>query len=233
MTNVKALRELQEIEQERATIRSRLVELKEKQGESPALLSARAAAESAAQRLRTGEKAQKEREYEFETVSKKLAASQNRLYSGTVKNPKELQGLEEEVKHLTGRTGQLQDEILESLIEVEEAGEALVTADASLREIESEWRAEQVVIKGEIRGHSKCLTTLDAAGSALQGRLTKADIELYVDLRRRKGPTPIALVTGGNCEGCGVRLSVTQKRQVQNDDELIFCSSCGRLLTTK
>ena len=233
MTNIKALRELQEIEQERTAIRSSLAELKERQGESPALRAARSAAESAAQRLRLGQKTQKEQEYEFETISKKLSASQNTLYGGTVKNPKELRGIEEEVKHLTSRSNQLQEDILESLIEVEEAGEALVVAEASLREIEGGWGADQQAIEQEMQAQAERLATLDAQRSALQSRLPRTDIELYLDMRRRKGPAPIALVSGGNCEGCGVKLSVLQRHQVQSGDELIFCSSCGRLLTMR
>jgi uncharacterized protein len=231
MTNVKALRELQEIEQERTALRASFMELKGKRDESPALRDARAAAQSAARRLQLAQKTQKEREHEFDMVSRKLAASQSTLYGGKVKNPKELQGIEEEVKYLTGRADQLQEEILGVLIEVEEAGSALAAAEASLRETEGDWGGDQQAIEQEMRRQSKRLAALDAQRTALHSQLPKADIELYLDMRRRKGPAPIALVTGGNCGGCGVKLSVIQKYQVQNGEELVFCSSCGRLLT--
>jgi len=233
MTDIKTLLQWQEIELEGATTQRSLIELKGKLGASPALRAARETFEAADQRVQRGTKMQKELEFDFESISNRLAASQNRLYGGKVKNPKELQGLEDEVAHLTERGNQLQEDILESLLEVEEADETLKAAQESLREVESDWQAEQHVISQEIEQLSGRLAELQVARAALQPRLSRADMELYADLRRRKGPSPIVYVINGNCEGCGVSLSVSSRRQVQAGDELVFCSSCGRLLTMK
>lgn len=233
MTNIRNLLRLQDIDQERSAIQSSLAELRSRQGESERLKEARSTVASATERMVQVREALKEREIEFDRVSRKLAASQTRLYSGKVSNPKELQGLEEEVKYLTERADQFQEVILESLIEVEDGQAALQGDEAVLRDVRSEWESEQSLIEQEMQQLEERFTSRDRDRESLLAKLPAADLELYEDLRRRKGPAPIARMVNSACEGCGVSLPVAQARRVLGGGELISCSSCGRLLVAK
>ena len=233
MTNAKTLLRLQEIDLESAAIRISQTELEGRQGESQALRAARDAVASTSERVQLGQKAQRERENKLDSITRKLSASQARLYSGTVQNPKELQGLGDEIEYLTQRIDELQDAVLEALIEVEEAQEALEQAESSFAEIENQWKTEQGDIGQELERLAGRSTQLANDRSALESQLEAADLELYNDLRRRKGPAPIAYLAGGACKGCGVSLPVAEAHQVRDGETLVFCSSCGRLLVAE
>jgi len=233
MTNARTLLRLQEIDQESAAIQTSLVELKGKQGESHALRSARDTVVSTRERVQLAQKRQREREIQLDSVTHKLSASQGRLYSGAVQNPKELQGLGEEVEYLNQRVDELQDAVLESLIEVEEAQDALRQAEKSFAGIEDQWKAEQSKITGELERLDIRLTELMNDRKFVESALGKADLELYDDLRRRKGRAPIARLINGTCKGCGVSLPVAEAHRVRDDQALVFCSSCGRLLVAE
>jgi uncharacterized protein len=52
------------------------------------------------QQLQAGLQAQKEAEWTLDDLSRRLSAQEQRLYSGIVTNPKELNALQQEVQHL-------------------------------------------------------------------------------------------------------------------------------------
>lgn len=233
MTNARALLRVQEIDQESAAIQTSLVDLKGKQGESHTLRIARDTVTSTSERVQLAQKAQQEREIQLDSITRKLSASQGRLYSGTVQNPKELQGLGEEVEYLNQRVDELQDAVLESLIEVEEAQEALRQGETSFSEIEDQWKAEQSDIAQELERLDTRSAQLANDRSILESQLEATDLELYNDLHRRKGSAPIACLIDGTCNGCGVSLPVAEAHRVRGGEMLVFCSSCGRLLVAE
>jgi len=54
----------------------------------------------AEQQLQVALQVQRDAEWAFEDVSQRLKAQEQRLYSGIVKNPKELTALQQEIQHL-------------------------------------------------------------------------------------------------------------------------------------
>ena len=65
------------------------------------------------ERLAELERSQRELEREVEDLQAKAAISEERLYGGTVKNPKELASLQEQVANLKGTMKGLYDKTLD------------------------------------------------------------------------------------------------------------------------
>src|SRR5437879_1664834 len=65
------------------------------------------------QQLQAGLQAQKEAEWTLEDLSRRLSAQEQRLYSGIVTNPKELNALQQEVQHLRTQQSRQEDRVLE------------------------------------------------------------------------------------------------------------------------
>jgi len=60
-------------------------------------------------------------EHDVTMMRQKIAASEHKLYSGTVKNPKELEDIQNEASALKRHLSTLEDSQLEAMIEMEEA----------------------------------------------------------------------------------------------------------------
>jgi hypothetical protein len=230
MTTARLLYRLQQLDQETDAAHKAIVELESRRGESAELRQARQKAAEARQALAGAQRRQADAEEELQSVINKANAVQEQLYSGRVHNPRELQGLEEEAKSLSRRRDQLQDQVLEAMVAVEEAHNALDAAQRALTQAEAGWSAAQTQLEADLAQQRQRAERAAGERAALAARLSPQALALYDDLRRRKGPAPVARVRGGTCGGCGVTLPVALVSQARGSDEPAFCSSCGRLL---
>jgi len=230
MSSARLLYRLQHIEQEIESTRQAIAQMKEQQVESPALLTARETLATARRRLAAAQSQQKEREYELQRNVDKLNAAQEELYSGRVKNPKELAGLEADTKALMRRRDQLQDSVLDAMLEVDAARTEVAAAEIELAQLEAQWSADQHRIVQELEIAGARAEQIERDRAETEARLSAQDLQLYRELRRRKGSSPVARLRGGTCGRCGVSVPTQVVGQVKRDDELVFCPSCGRLL---
>ena len=233
MGNARVLYRLQQIDAETESTRKLIAELRAKLGESVELLDAAARLSEAERQFERVQSTQKEREIELQAVTTKLAVDQGKLYDGKMGNPKELKNLQDEVESLMRRRDILQDAVLESMIEVEAARQAAESARANRAEVESRWSGDQTAAARQLEAANTHAAQLTHARAEVEGRLSAKEIEIYVELRRRKGPAPVARVRNGNCGRCGVALPVTVARQARTSDDLVYCPSCGRLLVNE
>ncbi len=175
----------------------------------------------------------RDQELEMRSLTNKIASVEDRLYSGRIKNPKELASLQEESLYLERRKGELEDRILESMIEVEE-GEARVGEQKErLARLEAKWQATQARLIAEQEELTKRLSQLQAERIKLRKTIQAEDLALYEDLRRRKDGIAVALLEGELCRGCGVTLPASKVQQARQGNILVLCGSCERILYAK
>jgi len=211
----------------------RLQEVEASLGETEELRQARLDLQAAEQALRQRQTRLRDLELENASLADKLEANEQRLYGGTVRNPKELTSLQEENEYLRRRKGQLEDVILEVMIEVEESQEQAYSARAHLAQVEERWRAEQERLIAERAELQASLVALSEKRQALRAAIPPDDLEIYDDLRRRTGGQAVVLLRGDTCQGCRVSLPSSKAQQVRQGTVLVFCGSCGRILYTR
>jgi predicted nucleic acid-binding Zn-ribbon protein len=230
MSVVSQLYRLQGVDSEHDEKCERLAQIEESLGESQDLLQARdAVAETEA--WLAGQRAElRALELEIATLNDKLRKNQERLYSGRVRNPKELAGLQEEAAALRRRRAELEDEQLELMIAIEDQEAELAERQARLRQIESSWRDEQASLLAEKERLAQELDNLEEELQAMRARIPAADLALYDDLREHEGGRAVALLRRGICQGCGVDVPTTLARSVERGEGIHFCPICNRLL---
>lgn len=172
-------------------------------------------------------------ELDLEEVIGKRKASEKTLYSGKVKSPKELTGLEQEVQLLKRRQVAVEDETLEAMSQLETADERLEGEKKRLERMEIKWREEQAESKEKQAALSSRLSLLRERRESLQATIDTEDLATYEDLRRRKGRQGVALVQNGICQGCGVAVSTSKVTRVLRGGELVHCANCERILYLK
>ncbi len=229
MTQGADLFRLQCLDSERDEKQQRLAEVEAALGESEALRHARQALENAEALVRERTLRQRDLELQIAGLADKTSRSEQRLYSGKVKNPKELEDLQAEVASLRRRRQQLEDELLETMIEREEAETERDRARAHLERTEALWKTQQIDLKAERESLHAALAELEGARSALLPGIEAAVLSAYRTLRRRKGGLAVVQLRDGACGGCGVSVSSHLEWQLRQDT-LTYCDNCERII---
>jgi predicted nucleic acid-binding Zn-ribbon protein len=229
MTKGVDLYRLQCLDSEGDTARHRLAEVEAALGESEALRQARRASERAQARAQKWALRQRDLELQTQGLSDKISRSQQRLYSGVVKNPKELTDLQAEVAALRRRRQKLEDDLLEAMIERDEAEAARVEAHRHLDETQARWSAQQADLMAERDVLQERLAEIEQMRAELLPNIEASDLAIYQTLRRRKRGLAVVAVRDGACGGCGVAVSPSLEWQLRRDGRAT-CGNCGRMI---
>ena len=160
----------------------------------------------------------------------KIAREEGRLFAGVVANPRELTALQSEIEMLKRRKASREDELLEVMVNRDNAEEILgrlqrerdemaVQADELRRTVEG-LRAD---IDAELAHHT-------AARERAAGRLPEDLVALYEKVRASKGGVGVAKLEGGTCTGCHTRLPAKEAERLRSGGGLHRCDNCRRLL---
>jgi predicted nucleic acid-binding Zn-ribbon protein len=146
MTVVKKIYELQQLDLEIQEEREALEEVERQLGESEALVRARSGLGAEKEHLAETSKRQRDAEWEIEEISSKLSQMSSKLYGGTVKNPKELVGMEQDVGLLKAGLRQKEDTILDIMADVESTQKKIKDDTEHFRILEADWRKGQEIL---------------------------------------------------------------------------------------
>ncbi|MDX1688237.1 MAG: hypothetical protein R3248_09665 [Candidatus Promineifilaceae bacterium] len=229
MSQLQQLYRLQQIDNEIREKKQRLREVMRALKDDEEVVAARKHKERTEEALQKMQGRQKELELQLGSVNDEAQRSEDRLYSGEVTNPKELSDLQQKIASLGRRKESLEDQILETMLAVEEAQEVDEAAGERLREAEAEWEARRERLEQEQDALA------EEAGRLLQQREAQADrisdemLATYEETARRRGGVAVAALVQQVCQACTVRVSATKARAAKTG-ELVYCSSCGRIL---
>ncbi|MCX7681646.1 MAG: hypothetical protein N2508_06755 [Anaerolineae bacterium] len=229
MSRGEYLYRLQCLDSEDDARRRRLTEVEAALRESEALKEARRSVEHAQAQVRKLAARQQSLELELKGLVDKLSASEQRLYSGVLKNPKEMADLEAEVAALNRRRQKLEDDLLEAMIAREEAEETLNKARKHLDHLEADWSARQAELTAEQQALRHRLEELREAREVLLSDISPGDLQVYQNLRRRKGGLAVVTLQGDVCGGCGIAVSPSLKWQLRQEG-IGYCSHCERII---
>jgi uncharacterized protein len=233
MTQAEALYHLQEIDLNIAQAQKRLSEIAAALSDNKVILDAQSQVETAQQTLTPLQSKARSLELDIQTNSDKIRSTDQQLYSGKVRNPKELQEMQQEIQSLKNRNSELEDSLLEMMLKVENAEAELNQKQAALEALTSNFESdhrhlldEQKKLQGEVKAQQQ------KREGALPP-IAAASLKMYNALRPRKNNQPIALLVNGSCSVCRVEQDMAVIGEVRKAQKLTPCSSCGRILVYK
>jgi len=221
---------LQEIDSAIDVARATLAAVEEQLGETEELTAARAAVEEHREALRALHEAQRDVEWQVDDARSHVAAVEKKLYGGTVRNPKELEGLNEDANMLKGQLRRREDELLNHMVKVEDQETTLRQAEALLKEVEGRWRGEQADLLGQKERLERELAELENSRRAQAARIEGRVLALYDLLRDRHQGKAVAKVERGMCQGCRISLPMSVLQKARSGFDLVQCVSCERIL---
>ena len=167
---------------------------------------------------------------EIKSIGQKVNLTDENLYSGNVKNPKEMSEMQEEIAGLQRRQSTLEDEFLETMVETDDRKSAVSEAQAALEEAKSAQASSQTELLAERTRLETELAGLEAQREKGASTIDAPTLQTYETLRPRKRGQAVALLKGDSCALCNIEQTSIIVQQVWQGKTLIYCASCGRIL---
>lgn len=230
MSRVTPLYELQLVDTALQSRVSRMRQIDESMADSPELLAARSAAAEAANFVAAEHARLRKASQTVDDTSSRVKSQEKRLYDGSIKNPKELSQVQEEVGHLKTRLRQQEDEVIDLMLALEQAEETNRTKQAALDALEKESRQYRA---GLLEEKEKLMQQAKVLQVKRQRHVTEmpwADLQAYERLRRARAGVAVAEVREGRCSECHVQVPVNVLRAARTGDGFTNCPTCGRIL---
>lgn len=232
MSQIQTLYDLQQYDTEIQDKKQQLGEVLRAQKETAAIIEARQRVEALDTALHTTRARHKDLALELGSVNDKASRSEKRLYSGDVKNPKELSDLQHEIESLARRRDTLETEVLEALMAVETEESERRAAQARLDELMAEWQGSLDGLKAQQQALAVRLVQLGQLRERKAANVTPAMLQTYTRLAQQKGGTAVARLQNGKCLGCRVTVPADRIRDAEKGN-VVYCDSCGRILVAQ
>nr|BBH94323.1 hypothetical protein KTA_25220 [Thermogemmatispora argillosa] len=185
---------------------------------------------NARQQLQAGQQAQQEAEWTLEGISRRLQMLEQRLYSGSITNPKELTSLQQEVQHLRAQQSRQEERTLEAMDLLETLQQQVAQREEELRRAEADWEQQSAVQRARLDQLEQRRRTLEEQRAALASSLAPDLLSRYETLRRTRQGRAISRVEQNACQWCRVLLTSSEIQRVRLGTEIQTCSNCGRIL---
>ena len=224
------LYQLQQIDLELERLVSEQQALKRTLQGDTTLAKARAEHRIAQQQLQAGLQAQKEAEWALEELDQRLKLLEQRLYSGSITNPKELYAVQQETGHLRAQQSRQEEMTLEVMDATDTLREMEKQKSDALQRAEEAWtqfnassvqRGEQLESKQQ-----ETQARRDQFASSIDADLLKR----YEMLKRSKQGRAVSKVEQSSCQWCRVLLTPSELQRARASQDLQLCSNCGRIL---
>ncbi|MGN6677254.1 MAG: zinc ribbon domain-containing protein [Streptosporangiaceae bacterium] len=171
-------------------------------------------------------------EADVEQVRARIDRDRNRLDSGMVNSPRELENLQSEVQSLHRRQSDLEEVVLDVMERLETAQSTLTAATAEREQLATELTsvgAARDAALAELGEQSvKASDRRVEVGSAIPADL----LDLYDKLRAQHGGVGAAALRLRRCQGCNLTLNTVDLNAIRAapDDEVLRCEECRRIL---
>lgn len=196
---------------------------------SEAVASAEADLSALEARLTSARGNQRQLEYDVDDTTAKVRDLNNRLYSGSVHNPKELLSLQQEIAGIRKHLSEKEEALLDAMgaLEAMEADAAAVRARVT--QLREEWERQKEGLNAERSSIESALARLLEVRQTARLELGDEVTRLYDHLAQTKG-VAVVQVEQGRCRGCNLTVP-TGLWQRARSGEMVQCASCGRILT--
>ena len=221
---------LQQIDSQLDKIQARLTEVNAQLNNNAVLQQAQAQLSAVEETHTAAQKVLRSAEAEVKSQRIKIEQSESTLYGGRVRNPKELQDLQNEVASLKRYLAILEDRQLEAMIVVEDAEDDRQTAMQNLAQVKAQVAAQNRELAAEKEQLEASQARSSAEREAAATPLPPEALDLYQHLRLRRRGVAVAQVVDQHCSACGSTLSAALLQAARSPNQLNFCDTCGRIL---
>lgn len=171
-------------------------------------------------------------EEQIEAARARRSDLERRMYGGQVSAARDLQAMDDEVKHLVSRISELEDREIEIMEALEPIDGELQAAGAERASLVSESDRLHAAIATAVSAIDADVVAQSAARQEAAAVVSTDLLARYERLRAKLAGTGAARLVGGSCTGCHLTLPAMEVDRIRKapPDEVITCDQCGRIL---
>ena len=214
-------REITRLSEEIAALPKRVAVIEAK------LADDKAKVENARAAIKNNEAGRRKLEADIQGFQQKIV--KYREQSSSVKTNEEYRALMHEVEFAEKQISGCEDKILELMISLEAEEKALKAAEADLKAETAEVEKEKVEARTRTAEDEKQLKELTGKRTELRTGVGESALAHY-DRVMRQRKSAIAEAREQKCQACFVMLRPQTWQELTTNEQIITCSSCGRIL---
>lgn len=177
------------------------------------------------------EKSRADKDRLFQDEGKKTMDKRMRM--NRIKNIKELQALQREIDQMRQSNGELEEEIIRILQEIDGIKAQIKAKETEVGALQEEWQKKQDALQAQIGGIDKAVSEAAARRQSIASQLANDLISRYELIFARRGGTAVVEVSGGICQGCYMNIPPQLGNEIIKSEKLHMCPSCNRILYVK
>lgn len=229
-----ALYELQQVDSALDALKRQYAAMDRGQEERTRYDAAKAAHEETLAALKAAETDHNDTKLELEGVVTKHKEVETKLYSGSVRNPKDLQFMQEEVEMLGRNRERLEEKLATLAADVEACRAREKSAKKILSEAIKAYNVKASAAQEQSATFKAQAEALTAQRKTQETDITPDLIKRYNTLRASKQGIAIVILQDGNaCGGCKMGLSRDTVQRVREGKVVVICENCERMVADK
>lgn len=165
-------------------------------------------------------------------MRQRAARDQQRLDSGAITSPKDLESLQREIASLAKRQGDLEDVVLEVMERRESAQERVTELSDRVSAVQAKTDDATARRDAATKELDEEAATVTKEREVVAGSVPADLMKLYDKLRAQQGGVGAARLYQRRCEGCRLELNITEVNDVKaaSPDTVLRCENCHRIL---
>ncbi|HEY3939902.1 MAG TPA: C4-type zinc ribbon domain-containing protein [Bryobacteraceae bacterium] len=148
-----------------------------------------------------------------------------------VKTNEQYKAFQHEIAYIEAEIRKAEDRILDLMEQSEPLDKNVKAAESQLKNEQKHVESEKTRARERTAADEKELAEERRERKAAADQLEPAFYTEYERVRKKTKNTPIADATDGRCSACQISLRPQFFQDLRRGDKLMFCESCGRLLT--
>ncbi len=225
---------LQELDLVRAEKQQALDEVRAEIGDESDLQRARQRLAQLDARHSRQEALRRESQRLTDDIETREGAVQNRLYSGAVTNPRELEAIQEEQALLSRQKAEAEDTLLEHMVAAEELQDALTRTQEAVTVLDERRRQRLPRLREQEQALSAEVAALDQRRAGMLPQIPPQMLSTYETLRVSRGGQAVSKIEQSRgmdiCGVCRVALPRSDTEKLRSGDSLVLCNNCRRIL---
>ena len=230
MTTTRHLYDLQELDWEMDHSQAEVASIEAQFHDDKTLIKARSAMLKKEEGLHQLRNSHAYHSTEVSLFQEKVVALEGRLYGGSVRNPRELESLQSELRNTKEHAVQEEEELLNLMLKLDDNEQQVINSRIDLEKKEKAWAETQVRLINERSTKMELLNHLRANRELLVAALTSPVLTQYERLRKIRHGHAVAKVERGMCMGCRLTLPTKEVQLARTTQDIVMCNSCGRIL---
>ena len=148
-----------------------------------------------------------------------------------VKTNEQYRAFQNEIAYAQGEIRKAEDKILDFMEQSEPLEKNVKAAETELKKEQQHVEAEKKRARDRTAVDEKELATVRAERKEIADQMDPKFYVEYERIRKKTRNTPIADATDGRCDACQIALRPQFLQDLRRQDKIMFCESCGRILT--